>query len=112
MFGGKPVKGLFYEPTVLVNVKDDMRIMRDETFGPALPIVIVRNETEAIKKTNDTRYGLTASVWTKNIEKGMKYSRLLDVGTVGINYHGEAAMTPRGAGGRNPALEGLAQKKA
>jgi acyl-CoA reductase-like NAD-dependent aldehyde dehydrogenase len=88
LYGGKSIKGLFYQPTILTNIKDNMKIANQETFGPVLPIIIVKDEKTAIKKANKSRFGLTASVWTRNIEKGKKYARLLDVGTVGINHHG------------------------
>jgi succinate-semialdehyde dehydrogenase/glutarate-semialdehyde dehydrogenase len=79
------LKGLFYEPTVLSNVTHDMLIAREETFGPVLPIIRVKTEEEAVEKANDTKYGLTASVWTKNIKKGESLARRLDAGSVGIN---------------------------
>lgn len=85
--GGKKIegKGYFYEPTLLANVNNEMKIMTEETFGPALPIQIVSNEEDAIKLANALPYGLTASVWTKNIEKAEKISRELEAGAVGIN---------------------------
>jgi len=85
--GGKKIqgKGYFYEPTVLTNVNNGMKIMTGETFGPAIPIQSVESEEEAIKLANALPYGLTASVWTKNIEKGERISRELEAGSVGIN---------------------------
>ena len=67
---GTDLKGFFYEPTVLTNVDHHMTIMRDETFGPVLPVMTFKTEDEAIKLANDSVYGLTASVWTRNIAKG------------------------------------------
>jgi acyl-CoA reductase-like NAD-dependent aldehyde dehydrogenase len=77
--------GLFYEPTVLVDVTHDMAIMRDETFGPVIPIMKVRDADEALRLANDSRYGLTASVWTKNGDKAKVLSRRLEAGSVCVN---------------------------
>jgi len=91
--------GLFYEPTVLTNVDHDMTIMRDETFGPVLPVMTFTTEDEAIKLANDSVYGLTASVWTKNIAKGRRIAERIEAGTVMVNevvYTHGIAQTPWG----------------
>ena len=62
--------GLYFEPTVLTDVSHDMQIMREETFGPVLPIMRVRDENEALQLANDTRFGLNASVWTRDKRRG------------------------------------------
>src|SRR4029453_15513805 len=64
--------GFFYPPTVLTNVHHAMQIMRDETFGPVLPIMTFKTEDEAIRLANDSVFGLTASVWTKDITRGTR----------------------------------------
>jgi succinate-semialdehyde dehydrogenase/glutarate-semialdehyde dehydrogenase len=79
------LKGLYYEPTVLSGVTQDMLIAREETFGPVLPIIRVKTEEEALELANDTDYGLTASVWTKDIKKGESLARRIDAGSVAIN---------------------------
>jgi succinate-semialdehyde dehydrogenase/glutarate-semialdehyde dehydrogenase len=79
------LKGLFYEPTVLTHVTHDMAIMREETFGPILPIVRVRDEEEAIRLANDTSYGLTATIWSRDRERAMGYARRISAGSVIIN---------------------------
>jgi len=76
---------LFYEPTVLVDVTHDMAVMRDETFGPILPIVRVKDEDEAIRLANDSRYGLSGTVWSKDEAKAIAIARRLDTGSVCIN---------------------------
>ncbi len=77
--------GYFYEPTVLVNVDHSMAIMREETFGPVLPIVKVKNAEEALALANDSIYGLGASVWTQNKKQGVHLARQLEAGNVCVN---------------------------
>jgi acyl-CoA reductase-like NAD-dependent aldehyde dehydrogenase len=79
------VAGLFYQPTVLTGVDHDMACMRDETFGPTLPIMRVRDEDEAIRLANNSPYGLSASVWTADTERGNRIADRLDTGAVNVN---------------------------
>ena len=76
---------LFYEPTVLVDVTHDMLIMTEETFGPILPIVRVKDEEEAIRLANDSQYGLCANVWTKDDEKAIALARRIESGSICVN---------------------------
>ncbi|MEO7969973.1 MAG: succinic semialdehyde dehydrogenase [bacterium] len=100
--GGKRatnLPGLFYEPTVLTKVDHRMTIMRDETFGPVLPVMTFKTEAEAIELANDSLYGLTASVWTRNIARGKRIAALVHAGTVMVNevvYTHGIAQTPWG----------------
>ncbi|MPY85557.1 MAG: aldehyde dehydrogenase family protein, partial [Actinophytocola sp.] len=74
--GGKPTgQGTFYEPTVLVDVDHSMTCIREETFGPTIPVIKVADAEEAIKLANATDYGLAASVWTKDAAKGEAIAR-------------------------------------
>lgn len=77
--------GLFYEPTVLTDVTHDMAVMREETFGPVLPIMRVRDEEEALRLANDTRYGLNANVWTRDRRKGERIAKAVQSGSVVVN---------------------------
>jgi acyl-CoA reductase-like NAD-dependent aldehyde dehydrogenase len=77
--------GLYYEPTVLVDVHHDMAVMREETFGPLLPIQRVRDEAEALRLANDSSYGLGASVWTRDKRRGVELARELDTGSAVVN---------------------------
>ena len=86
LIGGKQKRdGLFYEPTVLVDVNHDMDCMRDETFGPTLPVMKVRDAAEAIEKANDSRFGLSGSVWTRDKAKAMTLAKQMNTGSVNIN---------------------------
>jgi acyl-CoA reductase-like NAD-dependent aldehyde dehydrogenase len=88
--GPREVPGLsghFIAPTVLTDVTHDMRIMREEIFGPVLPIVTVDSEQEAIDLANDSDFGLGASVWTLDREKGERMARQIQSGMVWINDH-------------------------
>ncbi len=84
--GGKATgSGTFFEPTVLVDVDQSMSCMIEETFGPTLPLVKVADAEEAIRLANDSAYGLSATVWTRDKERGEKIARRLDVGAVNVN---------------------------
>ncbi|MFF2554047.1 aldehyde dehydrogenase family protein [Nocardia sp. NPDC058058] len=77
--------GLFFEPTVLVDVDHSMRCLTEETFGPIIPVIKVRDAAEAIRLANDSDYGLSATVWTGDRVRGERIARLLEVGAVNIN---------------------------
>lgn len=79
--------GRFIAPTVLAGVTHEMRIMREEIFGPVLPIVVVDSEQEAIELANDSEFGLGASVWTRDRQRGERIARRLQSGMVWVNDH-------------------------
>jgi len=91
LYGGKEPpgqefeKGFFFEPTVLVDVNHDMKVMREETFGPVAPIMAVASLDEAIEYANDSPYGLVAYVYTRDLAKAITAAERLEYGTVGIN---------------------------
>lgn len=92
-------RGWFHEPTVLAGVDHTMAVMREETFGPVLPLMTFREESEAVRLANDSAFGLTASVWTRNIARGRRVARSLEAGTVMVNevlYTHGIAQTPWG----------------
>jgi succinate-semialdehyde dehydrogenase/glutarate-semialdehyde dehydrogenase len=75
----------FYKPTVIADVTHEMRIMREETFGPVLPIAAFDTEDEAVRLANDSEFGLAASIWTRNSERGERLARRIHAGTVMVN---------------------------
>jgi acyl-CoA reductase-like NAD-dependent aldehyde dehydrogenase len=77
--------GYWFEPTVLVDVDHSMEIMREETFGPTLPIMKVADAEEAIRMANDSEYGLAASVFSKDVARGEAIARRIDAGAVCVN---------------------------
>jgi acyl-CoA reductase-like NAD-dependent aldehyde dehydrogenase len=98
LVGGRR-QGLFMDPTVVVDVDHSMKLMREETFGPILPIMKVKDETEAIWLANDSDYGLSACVWSNNMRQAKRVAHRLEVGSVNINdaiSHYPVSMLPFG----------------
>jgi acyl-CoA reductase-like NAD-dependent aldehyde dehydrogenase len=87
VMGGKRIETgkRYYPPTLLTNVNTDMKIIKDETFGPIVAIMPFETEEEVIKLANDTNYGLSATVWTKDLTRGRRVAAQLEVGNVCIN---------------------------
>lgn len=85
--GGRrlPRRGYFYEPTVIDNVRDDAKVVREEVFGPVAPIIKAKNETEAVKYANQTIFGLAASLWTKDLERAATIVKKIEAGVVFVN---------------------------
>ena len=91
-FGGSRVgsTGYFIQPTVFSGVSNEMKIAREEIFGPVLSIIPFADEADAVLKGNDTEYGLSAAVWTRDIGRGHRVAHALKAGRVWINAYGEA----------------------
>jgi len=83
--GERSPDGLFYPPTVLVDVDHTMLAMTEETFGPLLPVMKVKDEDEAVRLANDSPYGLASSVWTSSPERAKRVGRQMEAGGVNIN---------------------------
>ncbi|MGE0802952.1 MAG: aldehyde dehydrogenase [Lautropia sp.] len=89
--------GQFVEPTIFVDVRNDMRIAQEEVFGPVLSVLKFKDEADAIRIGNDIRFGLAAGVWTSSLHRAMLMSEKLRAGTVWINnYRSSSYMTPFG----------------
>jgi succinate-semialdehyde dehydrogenase/glutarate-semialdehyde dehydrogenase len=85
--GGKTPEGpgFFYPATVITNVPDGAKMLNEEIFGPVASIQTFKSEDEAVKRANDTEYGLVAYLYTKDIGRGMRVSEKLDFGMIGLN---------------------------
>ncbi len=113
--GGEPLagEGFFYRPTVFAGAGEDMRINREEVFGPVVTVMPFDTTEEALRQANRSRYGLAASVWTRDLARGHEIAESLESGIVWINSHGipELSMPIGGykqsGWGREHGLEGL-----
>jgi acyl-CoA reductase-like NAD-dependent aldehyde dehydrogenase len=88
LIGGARVPELgptFYKPTVLADVTHEMRIMREETFGPVLPVVAFDSDEDAVRLANDSEFGLAASIFTRDDSRGERLARRIHAGTVMVN---------------------------
>jgi acyl-CoA reductase-like NAD-dependent aldehyde dehydrogenase len=84
--GGKPTgPGTFFQPTVIVDVDHTMACIREETFGPTLPVIKVADEAEGIRLANDSVFALSASVWTRDVGRGLRVARQIEAGAVNVN---------------------------
>lgn len=79
------LKGAYYDPTLLINIDFNMKVWREEVFGPVLPIVKFKNDSEAVSLANNTKYGLGGYVYTKDKEKALCISKLLKTGNISVN---------------------------
>ncbi|AJD90764.1 aldehyde dehydrogenase A [Jeotgalibacillus malaysiensis] len=107
--GGKPLdrdKGFFYAPTVIGNVTHNMSIIKEEIFGPVLPIVTYKTLDEAIEMSNDTEYGLSSSVYTENYHEAMRVINGLKFGETFVNRENFEALQGYHAGVRKSGLGG------
>jgi acyl-CoA reductase-like NAD-dependent aldehyde dehydrogenase len=79
--------GYFLPPTLVTNIADDSRLVQEEQFGPIVPILRFSDVDDAVCRANDTRYGLSGSVWTKDLKRGAEIAARLEVGTAWVNQH-------------------------
>lgn len=118
IYGGqrRPDLGpLFFEPTILVDVDHTMKVMCEETFGPIVPVMRVRDADEAIGLANDSSYGLSASIYTRNLRRGAQLAERIEAGDVAVNRPQMVIATPalpmggfkQSGSGRRNGPEGL-----
>ena len=86
LVAGGSRSGTLHQPTVLADVTPDMRVSRDEVFGPAVALTRVSDIDEAIAIANDTNYGLSASIFTQDIDRAIKYAQNVESGNIHINW--------------------------
>ena len=79
--------GYFLPPTLVTGIADDSRLVQEEQFGPIVPILKFSELDDALRRANDTRYGLSGSVWTKDLKRGAEIAARLEVGTAWVNQH-------------------------
>ncbi|WP_435157943.1 aldehyde dehydrogenase family protein [Haladaptatus sp. DFWS20] len=105
--------GYFVEPTIFTDVQNEMRVAQEEIFGPVLSVISFRDEEEALSIANDTKYGLTAGIFTNDITRAHRLARYLEAGNVYVNkWFGDTTQTPFGGYkysgiGREKGLEAL-----
>ena len=85
--GGPLADGLFLEPTIFTAVDNQMRIAQEEIFGPVLAVIPFRDEQDVVTKANQSRYGLAAGVWTKDIARGHRLAQSIRAGTIYLNCY-------------------------
>jgi acyl-CoA reductase-like NAD-dependent aldehyde dehydrogenase len=85
--GGRRLEreGFFYAPTILADVKPSMPVMQEETFGPVASVMTVNDDAEAVERANETEFGLGASIWTSNPQRGEELARQVNAGIVTVN---------------------------
>jgi aldehyde dehydrogenase (NAD+) len=83
-----PKNGFYVPPTIFTSTPEDAEIMKTEVFGPVVNINVFATESEVIQKANDTEYGLYASVYTKNLDRAMRFGKALEAGTIAVNATG------------------------
>ena len=101
--GGEPAsvpgypKGLFFKPTIFVDVKNGMRIAQEEVFGPVLSVIRFKDEDEAVRIANDTQFGLAAGIWTQSMRRALTMANRVRAGTVWVNnYRSTSTTSPFG----------------
>jgi len=97
--GGRPkglAKGWFVEPTLFADVRNDMTIAREEIFGPVLSVIPYEGDEEAVRLANDSDYGLSGSVWSRDLERGLGVARRVRTGNYGVNGFGMEFSAPFG----------------
>ena len=110
-------EGRFLRPSLVINADPDLSVVRDEQFGPTLPVIAYDSEDEAVAMANDSDYGLSSSVWSDDPARAVRLARRLEAGFTNINSHGPTAMdglSPFGGVkqsgiGRNFGLDGVRQ---
>jgi acyl-CoA reductase-like NAD-dependent aldehyde dehydrogenase len=87
--GGEPRRGegYFYEPTIVVGIGEGTRLVDEEQFGPALPVIPYREVDEALARANDTHFGLSGSVWSGDVDRATEVASQLECGTAWVNQH-------------------------
>ena len=103
---GHPTR-LYYRPTVLAEVSEDMAIAREETFGPVVPVTRIRSDAEALAIANASPYGLLAAVWTSDLARGLRFAEGVRAGWVNVNESTNYWESHLPFGGRSGSRSGV-----
>lgn len=99
-----PGGGYFLTPTIVADIAEDSRLVREEQFGPIVPVLKFRDEDEVVRRANDTRYGLSGSVWSRDPERAAAIAARLEVGTAWVNQHRATSATVPFGGAKESGL--------
>ncbi len=109
--GGSRASGfptdLYWQPTVLDGVTDEMEVAREETFGPVVPIATIRSDEEALQIANASPYGLLTAVWTRDLARGLRFAESVRAGWVNVNESTNYWESHLPFGGRSGSSSGL-----
>ena len=109
--GGARAEGfptrLYYQPTVLGHVTEEMEVAREETFGPIVPVTAIRDDAEALRAVNSSSYGLLCAVWTRDLARGLRFAESVRTGWVNVNASSNHWESHLPFGGRAGSLSGV-----
>jgi acyl-CoA reductase-like NAD-dependent aldehyde dehydrogenase len=91
-------EGWYFSPTIFTDVQNEMQIAREEIFGPVASVLTFKNESDLLQKANDTSFGLASGVWTRDIDRALRFARDVDAGTVWVNTYRTASFTTPAGG--------------
>jgi acyl-CoA reductase-like NAD-dependent aldehyde dehydrogenase len=98
---------LYWQPTVLAEVSEEMEVAREETFGPVVPVTRIRSDEDALRIANSSPYGLLTAVWTQDLARGLRFAEAVDAGWVNVNESTNSWESHLPFGGRSGKSSGV-----